>query len=201
MESAGTLADVGLLEEFSHLYKDWMKLKMDPDGRYQILMDMLFELEYVPFMEQDENRATDGVYLRTVYEYESGVEIRPGWMDWPCSVLEMLVALAIKVEDTVMHDMNEGDRTAVWFWEMLDNMGLSGCTDAKWRRAPKNTSAYVSDVVDIFLRRSYYRDGIGGIGCLFPMENPPFDLRETQIWDQMNAYFWRRWQAERGEKE
>ena len=36
----------------------------------------------------------------------------------PCSVLEMILALAIRCEDTIMANVRYGDRTTQWFWSI-----------------------------------------------------------------------------------
>ena len=96
-----------------------------------------------------------------------------------CSVLEMMIALAIRLEEHIMHDPDIGDRTAMWFWGMLDSMGLSEMDDSEFNLA------YVEAVVQRFLDRDYRPDGKGG---LFTIEECKYDLRKVEIWYQACWY-------------
>lgn len=42
----------------------------------------------------------------------------------PCSVLEMIIALAIRLEEHIMDDPDIGNRTGQWFWDMIVSLGL-----------------------------------------------------------------------------
>ena len=86
----------------------------------------MFDRSFRWFIKNDVNRASDGVYLRQLYFDEMGVD---SGKDGPCSILEMFVALAIRCENELMYDPDEGDRTSEWFWIMMDNMGLSSLSD------------------------------------------------------------------------
>jgi hypothetical protein len=97
----------------------------------------------------------------------------------PCSILEMMVALAIRCEEEIMYDPDIGDRTAQWFWCMIANLGLGGITDDVYDRA------YVDDILIRLLYREYEPDGRGG---LFRIRNCEYDLREVEIWCQMLWY-------------
>ena len=58
----------------------------------------LNEKEYIWNNKLDENRATDGKLLREEYAYEMGEFCEDEDLDKPCSVLEVLVGLAVHVE-------------------------------------------------------------------------------------------------------
>ena len=80
----------------------------------------------------DADRAEDGINLRYRFGYENGYEsamIASYLDDRPCSVLEMMVALSMKMEEQIMDDPDIGDRTSVWFWKMIDNLGLGTMHD------------------------------------------------------------------------
>ena len=74
----------------------------------------------------DENRAIDGLELRTDFEYETGeyLDKTSGLMP-KCTVFEMLAALAIRCESQLMYNPSLGDRTSKWFFEFLDNLNLN----------------------------------------------------------------------------
>ena len=64
----------------------------------------------------DRNRAMDGLKLRHE-DKNAGYSVN-------CSVLEMLIGMAIRCERDIMHVNGAGDRTIEWFWIMIGNLGL-----------------------------------------------------------------------------
>lgn len=122
----------------------------------------------------DINRAEDGLQLRHDLGFNDILQ------DKPCSVLEMLIALAVRIEQDLMYDSEEGDRTAQWFWEMIVNMGLGSQYDRNYN------PAYVNSCIEKFIRREYDADGRNG--GIFILNNPRRDLRYVEIWYQ--AMWW-----------
>ena len=96
----------------------------------------------------------------------------------PCSVLEMMVALAIKIEEQIMDDPDIGNRTGLWFWKMIENLGLKNMRDAVI------DTDYVEKIIFRFLDRNYQRDGSGGLFIV----HGHGDLRNVEIWYQMLWY-------------
>jgi len=128
----------------------------------------------------DENRAKDGNDLRYRYMYEHGIaNLSPAFFMQPCSVLEMMVALAIRMEEQIMSDSEYGDRTGEWFWNMLVSLGLDEMNNKNF------DEEYTSHCVQRLLGREYEPDGHGG---LFIVEDCAYDLREVEIWYQMAWY-------------
>ena len=97
----------------------------------------------------------------------------------PCSVLEMLIALAFRCEEHIMQDSDAGDRMGQWFWNMIVNLGLGSMSDSRF------DAAYTDDVIFRFMDRKYKRNGEGG---LFTVERCKCDMRSVEIWYQMNWY-------------
>lgn len=167
-------------------YFDWMcQLVSDKqyigDRSYRKLLSKLHNIPFTYTIDMDGNRAADGIDLRYRFGYERNYEdyiIASFLDDKPCSVLEMIVALALRCE-TIMEDPDYGDRTGEWFWGMIESLGLESMDDTSFNRN------YVDDVIDIFLSRDYGRDGRGG---LFTIKHPKRDLRTVEIWYQMNWY-------------
>ena len=91
----------------------------------------------------------------------------------------MMIALARRTEHDIMHDPDYGDRSGQWFWTMLQNLGLDIYDDWHWFENE------VDRILDVFLHRRYERNGIGGA---FPVCNVCTDLRNKDLWYQMNAY-------------
>jgi hypothetical protein len=133
-------------------------------------------------MEMDSNRYEDGTDLRYRFGYIYNLDgsiITDYLDDRPCSVLEMLIALSIRLEEQIMNDPDIGDRTGQWFWDMIVNLGLGSMDDTKFNR--KRTDI----IVQRFLNREYERNGKGG---LFTIEHCKEDLRDVEIWYQACWY-------------
>jgi hypothetical protein len=130
----------------------------------------------------DANRYEDGIDLRYRFGYAENIGstlIADYLDDRPCSVLEMLIALSIRLEEHIMNDPAIGDRTGQWFWNMIANLGLGSMDDAKFDRK------CAEDIIQRFLNRDYERDGKGG---LFTIEHCKEDLRNVEIWYQACWY-------------
>ena len=72
---------------------------------YKRLLKDLYSREFYWKMVMDENRAKDGVALRDRYEFDTHI---PSGKEGSCSVLEMMIALAIRCEEHIMGDPNIG---------------------------------------------------------------------------------------------
>lgn len=154
---------------------------------YWLLAKDMHRKEFIAYIDHDENRASDGIelreeYLRTV-DYNGYLD-----MDRKCSVFEMLVALAQRMdfETTDPNDWHDtGDTTSYWFWEMIENLGLMEFDDSSYVELEGQT--YVDWILDGFINRQYEANGEGG---LFPLKGVCEDQREVEIWYQMNAYLY-----------
>ena len=145
---------------------------------YRKLLMHLHNTVFVYSIDMDANRAENGEHLR--YRYALRHKVNERYLDiGECTVLEMMIALAIRCEEEIMDDPNIGDRTAQWFWGMVTNLGLGGCTDEYYDRRE------VNDILERFLNREYEPDGRGG---LFRVRNCANDLRDVEIWYQMLWY-------------
>lgn len=157
---------------------DLVKVNQE-DKSYWILFKDLHRKEFYWTVPNDDNRGIDGKLLREKFMVEEDSLIP---IDGPCSMLEMIIGLALRMEDT-MADPDEGDRTVQWFWEMLDNAGLSKFTDDAYYDL--FGQVYVDEILDKILGRTYKRNGKGG---LFPLEMPSKNQRKVELWYQMSAY-------------
>ena len=150
--------------------KDYIQWLYDNYGcpNYTIeLFEYLASKNYIWQMTLDANRAAAGLRLRDQFAYETGV-YRSDVADGPCSVLEMLCALAEDVYD------NCGQRTPIFFLNaMLDNLGIVKNIDN------------ANYILDRWLNRDYEADGKGSI---FYIPNCQVDLRRMDVWSQMKFY-------------
>lgn len=149
---------------------------------YSKLLRRLHETTFDYSIDMDGNRASDGIELRYRFGYENGYEgaMIADYLDnKPCSILEMMVALALRCEENIMDDPDIGNRTEQWFWDMVENLRLAGMTNGRFD---------VSDtdyILERFINREYDRYGGGG---LFTVRHPQSDMRGVEIWTQMCWY-------------
>ena len=146
---------------------------------YDFLLSYLHSVEFTYILPKDRNRAEDGIDLRYRFAVSKGNPSLCDYIIGPCSVLEMMVALALRCEEHIMEDESLGDRTGQWFWGMIVSLGLGSMTD---RRYDEN---YVDYVITKFLNRDYEPNGRGG---LFTIDNCKYDLRDIEIWYQLSCY-------------
>lgn len=138
------------------------------------LMEQLCNVEFVWNHPMDENRAFDGLELRSDFEYESGdyLDNSSGLMP-KCTVFEMLAALAIRCEDQLMYNSFVGDRTSKWFFEMIHNLNL--------KKNSKIDEGIAEDIIE---------------GMAFPLKNSKIKQKNEQIWKQLSAYLKERYMSD-----
>ena len=146
-------------------YFTWLCDKVGYDDRYDGLLRYLFDVEFIWRHPMDENREKDGLYLRDKFKKECGV-VGNVFMDHPCTILEVMVALSIRIEEDIV-----GDPDICVFWRMINNLGLTETQD------PLNWEARI----DIWLERKFDRDGSGSP---FPLEHPDCNQSRIEIWAQ-----------------
>lgn len=165
-------------------YFDWLcevvdSKRFSKQVSYRKLLMHLHNIEFTWFIPYDDNRADDGIMLRRKYALAHHDEELSDYISGPCSVLEMMAALAIRCEESIMDDTLFGNRTGQWFWGMIRNLGLSPMNDSNF------DAEFVDDVIARFLNREYEPDGKGG---LFTIKNCDHDLRTVEIWRQLSWY-------------
>lgn len=172
-------------KEIEREYFEWMYdlvcgNRFAENRSFRKLLNYLHETEFVCYLHHDMDRVTDGIDLRYRFGYiNKQFSDAERYLTGPCSVLEMMIALAIRCEETIMSDPKMGDRTAQWFWRMMVNLGLGSMLDERFDIHELET------IIDLFLRREYEPDGRGG---LFVLRDCEYDLRKVDIWTQMNWY-------------
>lgn len=165
-------------------YFEWLCDKIideESNVKYDLLMSHLYDCTFVAVLDMDNNRAEDGKGLRRRFslenKYSSGDVNRS--LSGKCRMLEMMVALAIRCEETIMTDEEYGDRTGMWFWNMMVSLGLGSMNDSRF------DVKYIDVVIDRFMNRQYKRNGEGG---LFTIDGIKKDMRLIEIWYQMCWY-------------
>lgn len=165
-------------------YSDWLygivcRDRFSNTISYKKLFEKLQCTKFRWFIAKDENRAKDGIALRHRFGLSFGYDDMEYYIGGSCTVLEMLIALAIRMEEDIMFDPHIGDRTGQWFWQMINNLGLNAMTDKYFNEREVDTVIYR------FLDRRYGHDGKGG---LFRVRGCKRDMRKVEIWIQMLWY-------------
>lgn len=172
------------MNELRQKYFEWLSGIVNLP-HHTILLETLFKTEFTWSIPFDANRADDGIQLRyrfgRIFDIPDPEICHELDLGNPCSVLEMIVALAIRSEEQIMGDENIGDRTQTWIVSMLASLGLM----------PFNNDWYhpqqVAHIIYIFLNRLYSRTGEGGLFTV-PDLDPSLDMRTAEIWYQMCWY-------------
>jgi len=173
-------------EQINNLYFNWMASLAIPDVRkrddYSLLLVSLNDTKFYFTIPLDENRYIDGIDLRYRFGYENNIsreDISRYLNIRECSLLEMMVALALKCEDTIMYDPDIGNQLSNWFSEMIKSLKLEDMVNNNF------DSEWVQYRFDCLLNHEYEPNGSGG---LFTINNPRQDMRTVEIWYQMCWY-------------
>lgn len=161
-------------------YKLWLLEKVGfHKPNYKKLSTQLQDFPFESILRDDKNRIKDGMDLRK--EFLAEKKLNPHSLDYydKCSVLELLVALAIRINDEYIGDPVNPEPPFVLFWEMLKNLNIDWCNDSKY-----NTP----NVINILQKWTSRRFQYNGEESIFPLRNPKTDQRECSIWNQMQAY-------------
>jgi len=168
-------------EPLDELYFKWLYSQVaDPRivrtyRTYWRLLRLLYTKEFVWTVPNDDNRIEDGKDLRYEFIDQSQLmDVDIGWMNLGCSMLELLIGISRKLSFSA-----EGE-PRLWFWELINNLGLSKLTDAA-----HFVDETVLDTLDAVIWRTYHYNGTGG---LFPLKGPCADQRRVELWYQMSAY-------------
>lgn len=176
-----------MVDNIEGLYFDWL-ISFVYDDRlyvnlsYRRLLETLYITPFSYTIPLDDNRYQDGISLRYRFGLENYIfenEVSSSLDYKPCSILEMMIALSLRIEEHIMGDPDIGDRTSQWFWGMIASLGLNSMTDANF------DIIAVNDILKKFVERRYLPDGEGG---LFTIDSPPTDLRNVEIWYQANWF-------------
>ena len=145
---------------------------------------IIHELSTIPFtyiIESDENRIYDGLNLRYRYAYEHKLDPETRVRlkkHGPCSVLEVMVAMALRADEEYMTSSGE-KQVGKWFFKMIQSMNLENQNDLLY-----NATVVQTRVANV-LKRNYLPNGEGSF---FHIPNYGGDMRTVDLWYQMMAY-------------
>ena len=168
-------------------YFEWLCSLVKAEKEYSMLWQKLHDMDFVWIVDRDENRASDGKYLRYIFTIEAydskdaDIEEIEQILSGPCSVMEFLVGLARRIEDDIMESVDLENRTYKWFHEMVDNLGLLKYDNKHY------SDGEIDAIVHRFMSRKYSKNGRGNIFWVGHFSGPL--LSQVEIWNQMQAYF------------
>lgn len=142
---------------------------------YSKLLTRLNTFPFIAVMERDRDRIMDAEEQRD--EFASYTNQTLSFNSGP-SVLEVLVALARKLNDIIGYETSSPER---WFWYMIYSLGLQSFRDDRCDNEALND---IRVILNRFVNRDYDSDGDGGC-CYFPCGK---DLRKVDIWYQWMWY-------------
>jgi len=150
---------------------------------YTMLLRHLHKIEFYGLIPNDDNRGEDGKRLRDTYMEKRG-HIGSSFLPdlGACTVLEMLIALAPRME-MELADNPKAMSAEECFWMFMNNLQWTEFDDARYIDSALDGTVY--DKVQILLDRTYDALGNGGI---FPLKCSNKDQRTVEIWYQMMEY-------------
>lgn len=162
-----------------HAYFKWLRNRVatpNKNGKsWEGLLGQLHTKEFVWTVPNDDNRLHDAADLRTEFSYECEADVRELHLTVPLSVLEIIVALSVRMQFQI-----DGDARR-WAWTLIENLDLVDYVDPVSPRM----SELIDDTLEVFIWRNYKPSGEGG---LFPLKHPNTDQRQVELWYQMHAW-------------
>ena len=172
-------------DELSQAYYNWLAYDiLQSRPNWFPVLKVLHSRDYLPILIMDDSRAKDGINLRDIYmsHINGSYAIVQGsnpWGDIPCSMLEMMVALAMRMKEEFYSEYDDiFDMLTIIFASMLSSLGINVDTI---------TEDELNQKIDIFMCRQYEPTGRGS---LFNLTGKTFDIdwRDPPIWNQMLAW-------------
>lgn len=170
-------------------YFDWLEseafnTKTDRT-RYRGVMRALHDIPFYWTVVSDDNRAGDAVTFRQYefLQFQDGLEdmdqvVLGQWATAAPSVLEVLLGIARR-----WAFFFEGE-VWVFFWHLFANMGFNRFPG---QRLTGGTKELIRNKCDIWMSRQFNANGYGSPFHIHQTFDR-FDMREVDIWGQMNAY-------------
>lgn len=167
-------------------YLNWLIRKVEDGASFGLeeFISDIHTIEFYCIIPNDDNRVMDGMALRNRYMDDIEVDSMDleENLSGPCSMLEMLIALADRM-DFILYDDAKGSRSTAWFWLFINNLRLQKYVPTEYDAQRKQKLNKM--ILKKFVARDYQPDGRGSI---FPLRNPSEDQRKVEIWYQMMNY-------------
>ena len=150
----------------------------------ELFKNRFFITRSVP--KRDIDRWKNGLELRKTYDFcydnDFDSEMRP----IPCTMLEMIIGISKRMSEQLMDEDGE-DKTAQYFWEIMENLGLTYMDDDNFGWDTGLAQKKIAKTCEILCKRQYNSDGTGG--GMFPMPGVlGINQKKMEIWYQMQEY-------------
>lgn len=132
---------------------------------------------------------------RDIDREKDGLELRKEWPNdsldgefhiIPCTMLEMIIGISKRMSEQLMDEDGE-DKTAQYFWEIMENLGLTCMDDDNFGWETGLAQKKTAKTCEILCKRQYNPDGTGG--GMFPMPGVfGINQKKMEIWYQMQEY-------------
>lgn len=132
---------------------------------------------------------------RDIDREKDGLELRKEWSNdsldgefhvIPCTMLEMIIGISKRMSEQLMDEDGE-DKTAQYFWEIMENLGLTCMDDDNFGWETGLAQKKIAKTCEILCKRQYNPDGTGG--GMFPMPGIlGINQKKIEIWYQMQEY-------------
>lgn len=164
-------------------YFEWLvEIVRGEDEEYVDLipvLDFLFDRRFEWHNTLDRNRVADALLLRRDYAKEEGCAYPADSKEKECSVFEVLVRLAVDVDDHITGDP-EDPHPEIWFWKWLENLGIDDrCTGEGY------DEEYLEQQISRWLKGDF---SSLGKGSPFRLHHRAGDQRKKDMWGQCMAY-------------
>lgn len=172
-------------DELSQAYYEWLVYDiLSSRPNWFPILKVLHSRDYVPIMIMDDSRAKDGVNMRDIYMSKVNntyavVQGSNPWVDIPCSMLEMMIAFAIRIKEEFYSEYDDiFDMTTIIFSSFMSSLGIDTETI---------TEEELNIIINNFICRNY---DPSGKGSLFNLSGKTLDIdwRDPPIWNQMLAW-------------
>lgn len=172
-------------------YYSWLEDISDWNGLSKHYTKLLFALSAIDFNDHfgmDMNRSKEGMRLFDIFCDEHNITGNRPMFGLPnrCSMLELMVHMATVMNNQLADPFDYEDLTGKYFWEdIIRNLKLNALDDVFYERDYQVWKRRFDDIISNFNSRSY---DYYGNGSMFPMPNAKGDMRNLDVWDQMQEY-------------
>lgn len=182
-----------LANSMPEAYIDWIKYdilkhRIYDSYRYEKLIYTLVGMQFVPYDRMDQNRLTDARDLK--YRFARSKHFPEELMDetlksFGGSVLEVLVALSLRIYEETTSGFPTPIKPADLFWTMIETMHLENQVD------PDFDEKYVLASVQRMMIHDFKRNGDGGLFQI--SDDSPHDMRKADMWYQAQWWVTEQW--------
>lgn len=187
-------------------YFEWLCsiVGADPMGEfapYRDLLTRLFQTNFICCRYMDENREANGKMLRYYFEsnyydyashdqaaYHVSGNFYNETAKEPCSMLEMMVSFAKDIDTSYLYSTES--RILVWFWIMIEAMGLGDDIDGRWDKDFDRSD--VEMILEAFNLNAHqyndYGDWVPTV-AIFPIHNTESYQGVNSLWEQMQVWY------------